>query len=232
MEKEGRVPSYLEKIDRILYDGNRNNEIFENWSYYRIEKCLEDHGIQSGFACSRKHLTEDGLPHLRPYNVGVNGKLDLSEVAYLPEKMVDTKLYGLKKGDIIFNNTNSKELVGKSAIVEQDLHCGFSNHLTRLRVKTSMVRPEWFLLTLRLHWLSGYFLKKSRKWIGQAGVNPDAILRIEIPVPPVHIQSKIIDDIQKSTQCMEEIYKLQQEIENNMNVLRPSIFKYFILNKS
>lgn len=117
--------------------------------------------IQSGFACSRKHLTKVGISHLRPYNIGIDGKVDLSEIAYLPEAMVDTELYSLKKGDIIFNNTNSKELVGKSAIVEEDLKCGFSNHLTRLRVNTDIINPEWFILTLRLHWLSGLFLQKS-----------------------------------------------------------------------
>ncbi len=74
IEKERRIPSYLEEIDRILYDTDKDDKIFENWPYEPISESLECDGIQSGFACSRKNLIKVGIPHLRPYNVGTDGK--------------------------------------------------------------------------------------------------------------------------------------------------------------
>ena len=230
--KEKQINVNLDNINKILEE-TRDQSIFENWPFQTIDKCLmEDDKIQSGFACAKKNVVKEGIPHLRPYNIGIDGKLDFSIIANLPKNMVDTKTFSLKKGDIIFNNTNSKELVGKSAIVEKDIVCGFSNHLTRLRVNPDVVKPEWLLLALRMHWLSGLFLKKSRKWIGQAGVNSDTLLQIEIPVPDTDIQQKIIDDIEKSVLLEEKVRDLRHQIDDDIKILKPSILKYFILNKS
>ncbi|MDP8972836.1 MAG: hypothetical protein M3N45_06575, partial [Actinomycetota bacterium] len=43
--------------------------------------------------------------------------------------------FELEAGDVLFNNTNSVELVGKSAIVREPMNCAFSNHISRLRVR-------------------------------------------------------------------------------------------------
>src|SRR5438094_637792 len=94
------------------------------WPVRPIGELLED--MQSGFACGKRYATADGTPHLRTNNVGVEGELDFSEVVYLPAERVDLAKYSLRAGDALFNNTNSIELVGKSAIVREDLACGFS----------------------------------------------------------------------------------------------------------
>lgn len=79
--------------------------------------------------------------------------------------------------------------------------------------------------------MSGFFHKKSRKWIGQAGINPDILLRIEIPKPTPIIQREIIDAIKETTVQMEAVKKLSIEIEEYMDILGPSIFKFLLLNK-
>ena len=64
----------------------------------------------------------------------------------------------LLAGDILFNNTNSAELVGKSAVVTAPMTAGFSNHLTRVRVDRSRVDPFWLSFWVRKLQASGYFL--------------------------------------------------------------------------
>lgn len=231
--KEKEVHVHLNELLELLPVENRDDSIYDDWPSRKIETCLQkDDGVQSGFACSKKNIVRSGILHLRPYNIAMNGQLDFTETAYLPPDMVDTRVYSLKKGDVIFNNTNSKELVGKAAIVDNDIVCGFSNHLTRLRTDRSIVKPEWLLLALRLHWLSGLFHKKSRKWIGQAGINTPALLNMEIPVPSISIQEKIISDLDKSTKQLDNLLRLSSAIEEEMKILRTSVFKFFILNKS
>ena len=88
--------------------------------------------IQSGFACSKKNLVPagKGVAHLRPFNVGTDGKVDLSEVYYIPPDFKDNvEDYALEPGHILFNNTNSVELVGKTALVTELMPCTFSNHI-------------------------------------------------------------------------------------------------------
>jgi len=234
IDREKIFPSHLEKIKKHLLTNKQKADDFGNWDTMKIVECVlpeDENGIQGGFACAKNNEVKEGIPHLRPFNVGKNGKLHLSEFVFLPENLVDTELFSLQKGDVIFNNTNSKELVGKSALVEKNLTCGFSNHLTRLRVRTEIISPEWLVLTLRLHWLSGVFLKKSRKWIGQAGINTDSLSATEIPVPDPDIQKEIVGRLRDSTKILDDIAKLRNEIQDDMGILRASIFKYLILNK-
>lgn len=89
---------------------------------------------EAGFACSKTKLVDDGLPHLRPFNISDDGGLIFSQLYQVPRSEAPRGKVELLRGDILFNNTNSIELVGKSAVVRGDMRAGFSNHLTRLRV--------------------------------------------------------------------------------------------------
>jgi type I restriction enzyme S subunit len=179
--------------------------------------------VQSGFACPKKYEVSDGIPHLRPNNIGFWGKLDLSALVRIPREMVDLDKYSLKKGDVLFNNTNSKELVGRAALVQEDLNCGFSNHITRLRVKENLVFPQWLTLVLNYLWSKKYFLKHCRKWIGQAGINTSMLKSIKIPVPPLEEQRRIVARIEELLSRVEEVKRLQQRTEEELEKLVPAI---------
>ena len=228
-----KISTIIQNLTKTFDNSERKKINFDDWEVIPLRECiLDENGYQSGFACAKRYEVENGIPHLRPFNVSIHGILDLETIVYLPGNKVDTNTYGLKKGDVIFNNTNSKELVGKSAIVEEDITCGFSNHLTRLRVKKEKLSPEWLVLILRYNWLSSLFLKKSRKWIGQAGMNEDNILDTEIIIPDPDIQSIIIDEYVKSRDKFEEIDELMSQFQDGFQNLRVSTLKYLIKNKA
>ena len=123
---------------------NRTWNAAEGWSQVVLDHTVIE--MQSGFACSRKYSVSDGLPHLRPFNIGTDGEINFGEIIDIPKDYRgDLSHYELLPGDVLFNNTNSVELVGKTAIVHNPLRCAFSNHLTRLRIRdkarlTSMAR--------------------------------------------------------------------------------------------
>ena len=178
--------------------------------------------IQSGFACSKKYETKNGIPHLRPNNIGFNGELDLSKLVHIPAEIVDLTKYSLKKGDVLFNNTNSKELVGRAALITQDLDYGFSNHITRLRVNKELITPLWMVLTVNYLWLQGYFLKICQKWIGQAGVNTKMLKSIQIPLPPLPEQKHIVARIEALFSKIDEIKRLRKEANDLAKTLMQS----------
>lgn len=136
--------------------------------------------------------------------------------------MVDLTKYSLKKGDVLFNNTNSKELVGRAALVKEDLNYGFSNHITRLRVGNN-ITPEWLTFSINYLWLQGYFLKICQKWIGQAGVNTKMLKFTQIPLPPLEEQKRIVARIEQLFSKIDEAKKLQKETEKEIEMVRESI---------
>ena len=141
--------------------------------------------MKTGFACAKQNLVAEGLAHLRPFNISTGGELNLTEVYHVPERFAGSvDDYALQPGHVLFNNTNSVELVGKTAIVRQPLRCAFSNHITRLTVRQeTRLDAQWLALSLRQLWAMGFFASHCNKWIGQAGINGTMLAEVKIPVP-------------------------------------------------
>ena len=86
----------------------------------------------SGFATSVR--ASDGVIQLRMNNVDTRGNLVWNGFIRVPADAASMRKYQLRPGDVMFNNTNSTALVGKSAIFESHSEpVVFSNHFTRLR---------------------------------------------------------------------------------------------------
>jgi hypothetical protein len=73
------------------------------------------------------------VPHLRPFNIGDDAELDLSQVYQIPENEAPKAKVGLRAGDVLFNNTNSADLVGKTAYISRDCGAGFSRSIPPTR---------------------------------------------------------------------------------------------------
>ncbi len=195
----------------------------ENWGRQQIADVVDD--MKSGFACAKKNATASGVPHLRPYNIGLDGELDMSQLLRFPPDLVDLNVYGLLSGDILFNNTNSVELVGKSAIVAQNLQAGFSNHLTRIRVRREIVEPEWLLYRLRNLWQGRVFERNCHRWIGQAGFNSRELLELEVPIPSIAEQRRIISYIKPIQSRAVEFQHLLGQTDGDLDELADAVLE-------
>jgi len=184
--------------------------------------------IKSGFACSKKNLVpaSQGVAHLRPFNVGTNGEVDLSKVYHIPSDFKDNvEDYALEPGHVLFNNTNSVELVGKAALVTKPMPCTFSNHLYRLALKEKakgQLDPAWLSLALRRLWARGYFAEQCNRWIGQAGFNATKLKEVEIPLPPLDEQRRIVARIEALFDRIAEAQRLRAAAEEDAEQLMPA----------
>lgn len=98
----------------------------------------------------------------------------------------------VKKGDFLINRTNSKELVGKSAIFNLDGDYTYASYLIRYRFDTSLVLPEYVNILFMLPLVRKQIDAVSRQTAGQCNINSDEIGAIRIPVPSIPIQQEII----------------------------------------
>jgi type I restriction enzyme S subunit len=179
--------------------------------------------MTSGFSYAKTRLLESGIIQLRPYNITTIMAIDTSKLVYVSPNYKNIEKFFLKKGDILFNNTNSLELVGKTAFVENDYPVGYSNHITRIRVDTSIVEPRWFAYCLYRHWAGGTFERICKRWIGQAGINSAKLKSIEIPIPPLNIQHEILNNVEKIVKQIEILKKEKNSLVNEIETLLPSI---------
>ena len=194
------------------------DELPERWELASLGDIAQD--IQTGFACSARD--EEGLPHLRPNNVGTDGKLNLNLVKRVPFEAGDLSRYDLKPGDVLFNNTNSQELVGKTAIFDLEGTYSFSNHLTRIKVRVDLLIPEWLSLWFQHLWHTRYFERICNRWIGQAGINAEKLSGVEVPLPPLPEQRRIVARIEELTERIDAARRLRAEAAEEAVAILPS----------
>ncbi|MGH7870576.1 MAG: restriction endonuclease subunit S [Candidatus Dormibacteraceae bacterium] len=101
--------------------------------------------------------------------------------------------FQLRTGDVLFNATNSPELVGKSAFFED---CGeptvYSNHFIRLRSDEKRLDSRFLARWLQLQFQSKVFQGMCRQWVNQATVGRDALLALKLPLPSVEEQRQVV----------------------------------------
>src|SRR5258708_17894373 len=122
-----------------------------NWQMIKLGDLVEEAVlfIKSGFPQGVHNEEGRGVPHLRPFNITSDSDIDLSQVKNV-EPVAQDSTYWLSLGDVIFNNTNSEELVGKTAYFPFKGKFVLSNHMTLMRV-LDLIVVEPYCLSKILH---------------------------------------------------------------------------------
>lgn len=161
------------------------------------------------------------IPMLRMPNI-VNGDIDCTEFKYLPYKAVGTDKepdkWLLRKGDFLINRTNSKELVGKSAVFKLDGDYTYASYVIRYRFNTSLVLPDYVNILFMLPIVRIQIDTMSRQTAGQCNINSDEIGSIRIPVPSIPIQQAIIDKYNSAKDGSRAYYEKADELRRKAAV--------------
>lgn len=177
--------------------------------------------MKSGFPCGINNESEEGIPQLRPMNIDNYGQINLTSVKYVKTNYEISRYY-VKNNDIIFNNTNSHELVGKTALwkKESDEYV-LSNHMTILRLsRDSGLEPPFLARYFHYLWSNGYFSHIRRPYVNQAGVDLNKLREVVIPMPHPRIQRRIMAILDKA----EDTRRLRAKAEELASSLLQSIF--------
>ena len=153
--------------------------------------------LRAGFASGQSSVDTVGVPHVRPMNINEDGQFVSEGMKFISEKDYEGREdYSLEVGDVLFNNTNSAELVGKTCLIEAPLRGGFSNHMTRIRANPDLCVPRFLALILHSAWRKGLFGERATRWVGQAGINAKSLGEFQIPLPPLEVQQEIVAEIE------------------------------------
>jgi type I restriction enzyme S subunit len=105
--------------------------------------------------------------------------------------------YNLRIGDILFNNTNSVELIGKTALFRNEVqNCVFSNHITRIRSDTRLINSKYLLNVFINGYNRGIFQMMCHRFVGQAGISRKKLLEHTFPLPPLPEQHRIVTKLE------------------------------------
>jgi len=136
----------------------------------------------------RASSVRDGVAVVRMNNIDVAGRLDLSELKYAVLPSAELTKYALRDGDVLFNRTNSKELVGKTGLWRGEVPAVAASYLIRVRVDEHVVRPAFLWAIMNTRFMKQLLLDKSRRAIGMANINAQELRALPIIIPPLALQ--------------------------------------------
>lgn len=209
------------RLDPLFYSENIFN--FLKTTSFEVKKIREINTfVRSGFGAGRQDQDVDGYIQIRPTNLDENGFLKFDKNICLPERYLETNAVNvLQKEDVLFNNTNSQELVGKTAYFEEEGTFFHSNHITVIRVDKDKVLPKYLWILLNIYQQRKIFFNICTNWNNQSGVGTERLLSLKIPVPNLEIQQKIIE-------TFEQAYATKKVNEAQAKALLASIDSYLL----
>ncbi len=190
----------------------------ESWIQTTVRAVVED--LQPGFAQKPGEEDEGTTPQIRTHNVTPDGKISLEGIKHITANEKETARYSLAVGDVVFNNTNSEEWVGKTAVFDQEGEYVFSNHMTRLRARRDLVCPEYLAGYLQLLWSMGYAKTRAKRWVSQAGIETDTLSSFKIPLPTLPEQQQIVDVLRRA----EVVAKLRHDFDELLTRTKRQLF--------
>lgn len=163
------------------------------------------HRVQYGTSTKTSaEKTATSLPVIRMGNIQ-NGHLALDNLKYLPADHPDLHNRVLDNGDLLFNRTNSAELVGKSAVYRQgDMSATFASYLIRCQF-TQGVAPEWVNLVINSGVGRRYVQSVASQQVGQANVSGTKLRQMPIPLPPTAEQLRIVQRVAETSNFIERV---------------------------
>jgi type I restriction enzyme S subunit len=174
-------------FQEMFGDIEPNKTYPRNWEVVPLSRLFTD--TQYGISDSLTATSGGNVGVLRMNNVTAEGQLDLADMKYIAPQEVDLGLYDLRDGDILFNRTNSPDLVGKIALWESqpDKQFTFASYLIRVRL-TDRALPEYVWAALNSAYGKAQMRRLAKQAVSMANINTGELGSIRLVVPPLPIQ--------------------------------------------
>ena len=164
-----------------------------------------------------KPASENGkYTYLRMNNITYEGELDLTNIKSIDISEDELPKCSVRKGDVLFNRTNSIELCGKTCLYKLDKTMVIAGYIIRVRVSEKL-NPQYVSTLFNTKSIKKLLREMAKGAVNQANINAQEMQSIQIPVPPISLQNEYesfvqqIDKskfaVQKSLEKAEILYK-------------------------
>ncbi len=214
----------LEKLDLLVKA--RFVEMFgepssnsKNWTVTTIGNIV----TEVRYGTSRPAVDNGKYPYLRMNNLTYDGHLDLTELKRIniPDNEIEKSI--VRRGDVLFNRTNSVELVGKTCVFNELENMVIAGYIIRVRLKQDML-PIVFSCFMNTDTLKKKLRTMAKGAVNQANINAQELQSIEIYVPPLDLQNQFADFV---TQTDKTKSKVKQTLEKAEILKKALMQEYF-----
>lgn len=195
LDKAGQLMLWRKEADKLTEDylSSVFLEMFgdpvsnpKKWDVVRINDVVE----YSQYGTSLKsNSSRQGYPIIGMGNITNEGQLDLSKISYVQLPTDEFEKLKLNKGDVIFNRTNSTELIGKTTYWNLDFNAVLASYLVKLKLKEN-TNPVFFTFLLNTQYFKKLFARRCKKAVNQSNISPTLLKKFKMYLPPITIQNQ------------------------------------------
>lgn len=198
-------------------------EIPKGWEWCRLRGVI----YPPKYGTSSKSLSNGDVPVLRMGNIQ-DGKVVYDKLVF-SNNVEDNRKYLLQDGDLLFNRTNSAELVGKTAIFKGNRHVIYAGYLILLRpIKTN---SEYLNYIFSSPYVRSYCKEVKTIGVQQCNINAEKVSQLLVPIAPFEEQMRIVDKIKEVLPSVDK-YSISQYNLDLLNVSLSECLKKSILQEA
>ncbi|MFW6351382.1 MAG: restriction endonuclease subunit S [Bacteroidota bacterium] len=194
-------------------------ELPEEWRWMRLGNMT----LKVEYGSSKKSLPVGKVPVLRMGNIQ-NGYFDWSDLVYSKDEE-EIKKYLLEKDDVLFNRTNSPELVGKTAMFRGERNAIFAGYLIRINHFKNLINSKYLNYFLNSHTAKKHGNSVKTDGVNQSNINGEKLMKYPFPLTNLQEQHQIVQEIEQRLSVADNLEKSIEESLQKAEALRQSILK-------
>ena len=204
-EAKAKTMAQREKVRAIfaISEENDSSKLPERWRFVTLTKI----SASFDYGTSAKSQPSGKAPVLRMGNIQ-SGKIDWTDMVYTSDDSEINK-YFLQQNTVLFNRTNSPELVGKTALYRGEKPAIFAGYLIRVN-QLPELDPAYLNLCLNTNYAKEFCLNVKTDGVSQSNINAQKLGAFEVPFCQLTEQQEIVrrvEDLLKIADQIEERYK-------------------------
>jgi len=208
--KNTNVKSALEFIRVFTNEKSffiKDELIPESWCWTELSIFIES--MANGIYKPEKFYDPSGIACLRMYNIQ-DGEIIWENLKRMLLNTGEIEKYRLEDDDILINRVNSRELVGKAAIVEKipEKVVVFESKNIRLRFIKNTILSKYVNYCFRTRLVRDIFENSAKQTVGMATISQPQIASLKLPIPPLEEQQEIVRRV-------EALFKIADQIEEH-----------------
>jgi type I restriction enzyme S subunit len=220
------IPQILERFRQSVLAAATSGRLTEDWR--EEQESLPDYRsvtlreVATGFnyGTSAKSQNTGKVPVLRMGNIQ-DGKLDWNDLVFTSNK-AEIEKYTLVNGDVLFNRTNSPELVGKTAVYKGEQRAIHAGYLIKVKCGDELL-PDFLNYCLNSPSGRDWAWRVKSDGVSQSNINAQKLADFEIELPPMEEQTEIVRRVESLFAYADRLEAYYQVAINRVDHLTPSL---------
>lgn len=190
-----------------------------NWESKQIKNVVNE----VKYGTSKPSVENGEYKYLRMNNLTYDGRFDLTDLKFISLDNDELEKCVVRKGDVLFNRTNSLDLIGKTADFDFDEDMVIAGYIIRIRLKETIV-PKFFSMFMNTDEMKLHLRTIAKGAVNQANINAQELQEIPIYLPPIELQNQFVNFVRQVDKSREAVKKSLEKTQQLYDSLMQEYF--------